>query len=180
MKILSILIVVLLLYIGITYNKCVKLINYVKEAFSTMDVYMKKRWDLVPNLVEAVKGYASHEKNTLEEIVSLRKLNYFSLSQDEKVDVSDKLALGLSKLIAIAENYPELKASDSFMNLQKELSKIEEDIANSRKYYNGCVREFNTFIQMFPTNLLARIFNFKEQKLFEINENQRENVKVSL
>ncbi len=172
-------VVLLLIFVASVYNKCIKLLNYIKEAFSTMDVYMKKRWDLIPNLVETVKGYAQHEKNTLEEITSLRNLHYSELSQEQKVDVNNRISLGLSKLIAVAENYPDLKASQNFINLQESLSKIEEEIANSRKYYNGCVREFNTLIQMFPINLIALIFNFKEQKLFEIDESQRENVRVS-
>ena len=169
----------LLFFVGGTYNKCVKLLNYVKEAFSTMDVYMKKRWDLIPNLVETVKGYVAHEKGVLEEITALRNTNYTNLSPDEKIDVNNKLAYGLSKLIAVAENYPDLKASSNFTELQTQLSHIEDEIASSRKYYNGCVREFNTYIQIFPSNVIAGIFNFKEQKLFEIDESQRENVKVS-
>ncbi len=169
----------ILFFVGGTYNKCVKLSNYVKEAFSTMDVYMKKRWDLIPNLIETVKGYVAHEKGVLEEITALRNKNYTNLSQEEKMDVNNKLGLGLSKLIAVAENYPDLKASSNFTQLMGQLSQIEDEIANSRKYYNGCVREFNTFIQIFPSNLIASIFNFKEQKLFEIDESQRENIKVS-
>ena len=179
MLIILIAILILFFAVGLIYNKCIKLINYVKEAFSTMDVYLKKRWDLIPNLVECVKGYVSHEKSTLEEITSLRNLSYTNLSQEQKVDINNRLGLGLSKLIAVAENYPELKASDNFIKLQDELSNIEEDIANSRKYYNGCVREYNTYIQLFPINIIANSFNFKEQKMFETQENERENVKVS-
>ena len=179
MLFLAAIILALVLIVGFAYNNCIKLLNYVKEAFSTMDVYLKKRWDLVPNLVEIVKGYAAHEKSVLEEVTSLRNLNYADLNQEQKMDINNRLGLGLSKLIAVAENYHDLKASESFVKLQSELTKIEEDIANSRKYYNGCVREFNTFIQMFPINLLAGLFNFKEQKLFEIDESQRENIKVS-
>jgi len=173
-------IALILLFVAFTYNKCVKLLNYAKEAFSTMDVYMKKRWDLVPNLVETVKGYAAHEKNTLEEVTKLRNKNYAALDMDEKININNRLALGISKLIAVAENYPDLKASEAFRDLQTELTKIEEDIANSRKYYNGCAREYNTFIQVFPSNLIASCFNFKEQKLFEIDGAQRKSVKVSL
>ena len=179
MLFLTAVVVAVILIAGFTYNNCVKLLNYVKEAFSTMDVYLKKRWDLIPNLLETVKGYAAHEKGVLEEIASLRNLNYADLNQEQKVDINNRVGLGLSKLIAVAENYPDLKASESFVKMQSELTKIEEDIANSRKYYNGCVREFNTFIQIFPVNFLAGFFNFKEQKLFEIDESQRENVKVS-
>ena len=173
-------VLLILLYIGLTYNRFVKLFNYIKEAFSTMDVYLKKRWDLIPNLVETVKGYATHEKNVLEEVTSLRNMNYSNLSNSEKIDVNNKLSFGLSKLIAIAENYPDLKASTHFGELQKELTQIEDEIANSRKYYNGCVREYNTLIQIFPSNIIATSFNFKEQKMFEIDESQRENIKVSL
>ena len=174
-----IIILLLFMYIGSMYNKCVKLLNYVKESFSTMDVYLKKRWDLIPNLVETVKGYVEHEKGTLEEITSLRNLHYSELSQDQKVDVNNKLAYGLPKLIAVAENYPDLKASATFIQLQQDLTRLEEDIANARKYYNGCVREYNTHIQLFPAVLVANAFNFKEQKMFEIDEVQRENVNVS-
>lgn len=177
---ISAVVVIILLFITFTYNQCIKLLNYVKEAFSTMDVYLKKRWDLIPNLVETVKGYSRHEKSTLEEVTALRNLSYVNLSQEQKVDINNRIDIGLTKLIALAENYPELKASENFSKLQTELSTIEEDIANSRKYYNGCVREFNTFTQLFPINIIAKMFNFKEQKMFEIDSPQRENVKVSL
>ena len=100
-------------------------------------------------------------------------------TNDEKMNINSELGFGLAKLIAVAENYPDLKANQNFSNLMQELSTVEDDIANSRKYYNGTVREFNTFIQLFPTNIIAAIFGFKEEKLFEINENQRETVKVS-
>ena len=166
-------------YIIVFYNRCITLKNFIKEAFSTMDVYLKKRWDLIPNLVETVKGYATHEKGVLEEITALRNKNYTNMSNEEKMDINNQLSLGLSKLIAVAENYPDLKASENFMKLSDELTKVEEDIANSRKYYNGCVREFNTSIQTFPNNVLANIFSFKEEKLFEIDELERQNVKVS-
>ena len=174
-----ILIILLLSYIIGVYNKGITLRNYIKEAFSTMDVYLKKRWDLIPNLVETVKGYVSHEQDVLKKITELRNKNYSGLSDAEKMNLNSELGFGLAKLIAVAENYPDLKANQNFSNLMQELSLIEEDIANSRKYYNGNVREFNTFIQLFPTNIIAAVFGFKEEKLFEIDDNQRENVKVS-
>lgn len=169
----------ILLYVIGTYNKGVTLRNYVKEAFSTMDVYLKKRWDLIPNLVETVKGYVSHEQDVLKKITELRNQNYANLTNEQKMNVNSELGFGLSKLIAVAENYPDLKANQNFSTLMQELSAIEEDIANSRKYYNGTVREFNTFIELFPTNIIAAIFGFKAEKLFEINDKERENVKVS-
>ena len=174
-----VLIILLLSYIIGVYNKGITLRNYIKEAFSTMDVYLKKRWDLIPNLVETVKGYVSHEQDVLKKITELRNKNYSGLSDAEKMNLNSELGFGLAKLIAVAENYPDLKANQNFSNLVQELSLIEEDIANSRKYYNGNVREFNTFIQLFPTNIIAAVFGFKEEKLFEIDDKQRENVKVS-
>ena len=171
-------IVVPLIFIVKYYNKFVILKNYIKEAFSTMDVYMKKRWDLIPNLVETTKGYMQHENEVLEKITQLRNQNYGFLSNKEKMDVNNKLTLGLSSLIATAENYPDLKANENFNNLMNELTNIENDIANSRKYYNGTVREYNTAIQLFPAVIIANIFNFEEEKLFEIDSSQRENVEV--
>ena len=160
------------------YNKFITLRNYIKEAFSTMDVYLKKRWDLIPNLVETTKGYMQHENVVLEKITQLRNQNYGFLNNKEKMDINNKLTLGLSNLIATAENYPDLKANENFNNLMNELTNIENDIANSRKYYNGTVREYNTAIQLFPAVIIANIFNFKEEKLFEIESAQKENVKV--
>ncbi len=173
-------IVLILIYFGVTYNSFVKLSNTVKEAFSTMDVYLKKRWDLIPNIVETVKGYAKHEKSTLKEIIELRNSTYDNMSANEKVDVNNKLSQGINKLMAIAEAYPDLKANENFKDLSQQLTKVEDDIANSRKYYNGAVRIFNDKVQMFPSNIVAGILGFKEQKMFEANETERENVKVKL
>ena len=173
-------IVLILIYFGVTYNSLVKLNNTVKEAFSTMDVYLKKRWDLIPNIVENVKGYAKHENSALKEIVELRNSTYDSMSSDEKVDVNNKMSQKINKLMAIAEAYPDLKANENFRDLSEQLTKVEDDIANSRKYYNGAIRIFNNKVQMFPSNIVARILGFKEQKMFEVSENERENVRVKL
>lgn len=173
-------ILVLLVYGFTTYNGFVKLNNQVKEAFSTMDVYLKKRWDLIPNIVEIVKGYAKYEKDTLKEIVELRNSAYNKMSNSEKVDTNTKLSNGLSKLMAIAESYPELKANENFRDLSNQLSKVEEDIANSRKYYNGAVRVYNNKVQLFPSNIIASMLGYKEQKMFEITDDEKENVKVEL
>lgn len=169
----------IIVYIVNAYNKGIILKNYVKEAFSTMDVYMKKRWDLIPNLVETTKGYMTHEQNTLTKIAELRNQNYSDLNNDQKMDINSQLGFGLSKLIAVAENYPELKANENFAKLMDDLSSVEEDIANSRKYYNGTVREYNNFTELFPTNIIASIFGFRAEKMYEINDSERENVKVS-
>ena len=126
-------IALVLLYVFTTYNSFVSLKNRVEEAFSTMDVYLKKRWDLIPNLVETVKGYAKHEENTLKQITELRTSSYDDMSASEKVAVNEKLSQGISKLIAISEAYPELKANENFNNLSNQLQAVEEDIANARK-----------------------------------------------
>lgn len=174
------LIIILLLYVFATYNGLIKSNNLVKEAFSTMDVYLKKRWDLIPNLVEVVKGYAKHEKETIEKITSLRTNSYESMSMDKKININEQLTQGLSRIMAISENYPDLKASQNFMELSHNLTKIEEEIANSRKYYNGTVRIFNNKTQMFPSNIVASMFGFHSATMFEANAEEKNNVKVNL
>ena len=171
-------IALVLLYVFTTYNSFVSLKNRVEEAFSTMDVYLKKRWDLIPNLVETVKGYAKHEENTLKQITELRTSSYDDMSASEKVAVNEKISQGISKLIAVSEAYPELKANENFNNLSNQLQAVEEDIANARKYYNANVRNMNDKVQMFPSNIIANIFGFKSREMFEVDEAQRENVKV--
>ena len=173
-------IAVLVIYLIVQYNAFVKANNIVKEAFSTMDVYLKKRWDLIPNLVEVVKGYAKHEKETFNQITSLRTNSYDSIPMDKKINVNEQLGQGITKIMAIAENYPELKANENFAKLSADLTKIEDEIANSRKYYNGAVRELNNEIQMFPGNIVAGVFGFKQANMFETNAEERNNVKVSL
>ena len=173
-------VVVLLLLVFTTYNGFVKLNNKVEEAFSTMDVYLKKRWDLIPNIVETVKGYAKHEKSTLEEVINLRNSSYDKMNTNDKVETNNKLSQGISKLMAIAESYPELKANENFKDLSSQLTRVEDDIANSRKYYNGTVRIFNDKVQMFPSNIIASIFGYKVKNMFEANEFERENVKINL
>lgn len=170
----------ILLFSFITYNNLVNLNNKVVEAFSTMDVYLKKRWDLIPNLVETVKGYAKHEKDTLESVINLRNGSYDNLSDEEKIDLNNKLANKISKVMALAENYPDLKASDNFKNLSKQLTQVEDEIANSRKYYNGVVRIFNNKVEMFPSNIIANLFHFKKKSMFEIKNYERKNIKVEL
>lgn len=164
----------------IIYNSLIKSRNLVKEAFSTMDVYLKKRWDLVPNLVEVVKGYTSYENNTLTKITELRANAYNDLTMDKKININEQLTNAISSIIAVSENYPELKASENFLNLSKSLTKIEDDIANSRKYYNGTVRIYNNKIQMFPSNIVASLFSFKEASMFEAGIEEKNNVKVDL
>lgn len=173
-------VVIILICIITEYNSLVESKNMVKEAFSTMDVYLKKRWDLIPNLVEIVKGYIKHEKETLEKVTELRTKSYESMSNEKKINLNEQISVGMAKLLAIAENYPELKANTNFINLSKELVNIENDLANSRKYYNGCVKKYNNQVQIIPSNIIAKIFHFKEAKMFEANSEERNNVKVEL
>ena len=176
--ILVVVIVLIILYLISCYNKFVKLNNMVEEAFATMDVYLKKRWDLIPNLVNTVKGYAKHEQETLEKVIGLRTGSYDSLSPEEKIEANKQLSAGITKIMALAESYPDLKANQNFMDLSNQLTGVEEDIANSRKYYNAVVKKFNDAIMVFPSNIVASIFKFKSKKMFEIDNSERENVKV--
>ena len=173
-------IVLIVIYALAIYNSFVQLNNKVKEAFSTMDVYLKKRWDLIPNIVETVKGYAKHEKTTLTEVVELRNSAYEKMSDQEKIKTNEQLSSGINKIMALAEAYPELKANENFKDLSNQLTKIEDDIANSRKYYNGVVRIYNNKVEMFPSNIFAGLFGYKSKAMFEASANERENVKVEL
>ena len=173
-------IVILLIYILITYNSFINSRNLVKEAFSTMDIYLKKRWDIIPNLIEVVKSYSKYEKETLTKITSLRSSSYDELTMNNKIDINEELSKSLSNIFAVSENYPELKANELYTNLSNNLISIEDEIANSRKYYNGTVRNFNNKIQMFPNNILAKLFRFKEFKMFEANAEEKNNVGVNL
>ena len=167
-------IVLIIAYALITCNTLIKLKNQVKEAFATMDVYLKKRWDLIPSIVETVKGYAKHEKSTLEEITTLRNKVY------EKIDTNNHMSPEITKLIALAESYPELKADKNFRDLSNQLTKVEDEIAHSRKYYNATVRVYNNKVQMVPSNIIALILGYKTETMFEAKSEEKENVKVEL
>ncbi len=175
-------VLVIVFYFFITFNKLVKLKNMVKESFATMDVYLKKRWDLIPNIVETVKGYAKHEKDTLKEIVEIRNSvkSYDNLSDEQKLKTNEQITGGITKLMALAEAYPDLKANENFLSLQQSLSKIEDEIAESRKYYNAVVRNYNNKVEMIPSNIVAKILGYKSKAMFEANESERESVKVKI
>ncbi|MDE5973901.1 MAG: LemA family protein [Eubacterium sp.] len=161
------------------YNTLVKLRNSVEEAFATMDVYLKKRWDLIPNIVASVKGYAKHEAETLQNVITARNARYQDLSVDEKLEANKELSRGLASINVVAEQYPQLRANENFMNLNNQLQRTEDDIANARKYYNAVVKSYNNKIQMFPSNIVASMFNFKRQTMFAVESSEeRENVKV--
>ena len=144
------------IYIGATYNALVKLKNSVEEAFSTMDVYLKKRWDLIPNIVESVKGYAKHEAQTLQNVISARNMRYTDMTEEQKLQANTGLARGLAAIHVLAEQYPDLKANQNFLDLNNQLQRTEEDIANARKYYNAVVRNYNNKTEMFPSSIVAK------------------------
>lgn len=172
-------VVVLALWAMGVYNSLVTIRNKVEEAFSTMDVYLVKRYDLIPNLVETVKGYAKHESGTLEAVIAARNAAQSSGTIEDKIANENVLTGTLGKLFALTESYPDLKANAGFLDLQSQLKSLEEDVANARKYYNGAVRQYNTQIQVFPTNILAGMFKFTKKPLFEVEEDsQRKAVKV--
>ncbi|MBR5128632.1 MAG: LemA family protein [Firmicutes bacterium] len=172
-------VVIAIIVIGM-YNSFIKLKNNCEEAFATMDVYLKKRYDLIPNLVETVKGYATHEKETLEKVIAARNMAQEAGTMEEKLAGENMLAGSLKSLFAVAEGYPDLKANTNFMDLQGQLKAVEEDIANSRKYYNAVIKQFNTKCEMFPSNIIASIFKFEKKPMFEVDApEERQNVKVS-
>lgn len=172
-------IVLLILYVWSLYNGLVTLKMRVGEAWSQIDVQLKRRADLIPNLVETVKGYAKHEKSIMTAVTDAHKAMLGAKSLDAKAKASDSLSGALGKLLAIAENYPQLKANDGFIQLQKELSDTEDKVAYSRQYYNSSVLEFNTKIQVFPNSLLASGLGFTGKEFFGATEADRKPVKVN-
>ena len=176
---MGVLVLLIIVYYWATNNTLIKKKNDAEEAFATMDVYLKKRYDLVPNLVETVKGYAKHEKDTLTNIIEMRNKAVSAQTIDEKVKAENNLAAGLKTIFALAENYPQLKADTNFYNLQNQLMALENDIANSRKYYNAVVKSFNNTIQIFPNSIIARAQNYKKMSMFVVDdEAERKNVQV--
>lgn len=160
------------------YNGVITLRNKVEAAFADIDTQLKRRYDLIPNLMETVKGYMKHEKGTLEEIVKLRGQAMGAGNMKDQSQAEGLLTGALKSLFALAENYPDLKADTSFLELQENLSEVEEHINSARRYYNGTVKDFNTKIQLFPGNLVAGIFGFTNKEFFEAEEVEKENVKV--
>jgi LemA protein len=172
-------VVLLALYAVGIYNKLVKLKNLVAEAWSGIDVQLKKRYDLIPNLVETVKGYAAHEKETFESVTRARAAAQQANTVEGQQAAEKNLSGALMNLIAVAERYPELKANTNFLDLQSKLSEVEGDIEKSRRYYNGNVREQNTLIESFPSNIIANAFGFVKSAFFELdNPAHKENPSV--
>jgi LemA protein len=164
----------LLLLFGLLYNKLVKLRNAVRSSWSDIDVQLKKRFNLVPNLVETVKGYASHEKSLFEEVTKARSKAMESNTTQESAASNNQLTGMLSKLFAVVENYPDLKANTNFLQLQQQLQEVEDTIERSRRYYNAVVRDYNTAVESVPTNIIASMFNFRQEEFFQLDDPRSE------
>ena len=173
-------ILIILIWAIVSYNSLIKLRTSCEEAFSSMDVFLKKRYDLIPNVVETVKGYAKHESETLERVVNARNSAVSASSAEEQLKSDNVMQSALKSLFALAEAYPDLKANRNFIALQSQLGEIETEIERSRRFYNAVVKRYNVKIDMFPSNIIASMFRFAKKPFYEISDSaQRENVKVS-
>lgn len=176
--VILVIVVLLALFVISTYNGLVSLRNKVRDQFSQIDVQLKKRSDLIPNLVETVKGYAKHEEGTLEKVIQARNTYLTAESIDDKVKASNQITQAVSKLFALAEAYPDLKANENFLDLQTQLKEIEDKISYARQFYNDSVLMLNNKIEMFPSNFVASMFGFKKENFFEATEEEKKNVEV--
>ncbi len=173
------LVVIVLLWIVAAYNGLITSRNEAENAWAQIDVQLKRRFDLIPNLMETVKGYMKHEKELLENVTKARAAVMSAQSVDKKAEASNMLSSTLKSLFAVSENYPKLRANENFMQLQEELTGTENKIAYSRQHYNDAVMIFNTKLEMFPTNTIAGIFSFRKKDFFNAPEDEKKNVKVS-
>jgi len=176
--IILIVVVVLVLGIVILFNSLIRLRNQVKNAWAQIDVQLKRRTDLIPNLVETVKGYMKHEKTVLESVTRARTSMMNAGSVEDKAEKSNMLSDTLKSLFAVSENYPDLKANTNFLQLQEELSGTENKISYARQHYNDIVMHFNTKKQTFPNNMFSNMLGFKDEKMFETSEEEKKNVKI--
>ena len=160
--------VIVLLLVVITYNRLVRALNMVREAWSGIDVQLKRRYDLIPNLVAAVRGYAEYERSVQAQLAALRAPALDSAQPHERGSAENELSRSLKGLFALAEAYPQLQASEQFLNLQRELAAIEDQVQFARRYYNGSVRDYNILIHSFPSNLIAGLFHFTPREYFEL------------
>ncbi len=176
--IVAIIIILVLWLIGI-YNTLIRAKNRLEESWSDITVQLKRRYDLIPNLIETVKGYAQHEKETLEKVIQARNLAMTAGNPNDKITAETNLSATLKTIFALSESYPELKANQNFLQLQEELADTENKIQAARRFYNANVRDFNTKIQTFPNRLIAGGLNFTAREFFETNEAAKENVKVN-
>lgn len=177
MIIVIIIIVIIVLALILLYNHLVGLNIRCKNAWAGIDNQLKRRYDLIPNLVEVTKGYANHERETLIEVIKIRNDEG---TMNERAKESEEVSNSVKNLLAVAENYPDLKANELFKNLQIELTGTEDKIAFARQFYNDSVQKYNTAIMSFPNNILAKMMNYKEKEYFQVNESEKQTVKVDL
>lgn len=168
--VLLVLAAALVLWAIAIYNRLIKLRNMKEEGWSGIDVQLKRRSNLIPNLIETVKGYMDHERSVLQEVTELRTRSMNASSMDAKIEAESALTRVLGKLFAVAENYPDLKANQNFIDLQQQLAEVEDQIQMSRRYYNGTVRNLNVAIETFPNSIIAGMFNFEKGEFFEIED----------
>lgn len=166
------------IYFISTYNSFVKLRNQAEEANAGIDVHLKQRYDLIPNLVETVKGYAKHESGTLEAVIKARNSAMSATTMEERDNANNVLSGTLKSLFALSESYPELKANSNFLDLQQKLSEIEKGLLNARKYYNAIAKQMNSKVEMFPSNLVASMTGFKKLSYAEVEEAAKQRVEV--
>ena len=175
--IIAVLLLIIFYFIGV-YNKLVNGRNKVKDQFSQIDVQLKRRVDLIPNLVETVKGYAKHENNTLKEVIEARNKLNSATGINEEIDANNQLTGALNRLFALSEAYPDLKANENFISLQNDLKDTEDKISYARQFYNDTVLSYNNLVEMFPSNIVANMFKFTKYELFKIDEKEKESPKV--
>ena len=175
--IIAMLLLIIFYFIGV-YNKLVNGRNKVKDQFSQIDVQLKRRVDLIPNLVETVKGYAKHENNTLKEVIEARNKLNSATGINEEIDANNQLTGALNRLFALSEAYPDLKANENFISLQNDLKDTEDKISYARQFYNDTVMVYNNKVSMVPSNIIASLFKFNKEAFFEANETERQNVQV--
>ena len=177
--ILIIIVVLILIYLGLTYNSFVVLRNRVKDQWAQIDVQLKRRFDLIPNLVETVKGYAKHEKGTLEDVIKARNTFTTATTPEAEMKASGELTQCLSKLMMLTESYPELKANENFVSLQNDLTETEDKISMMRQFYNDVVLKYNNKVQTIPSNIVASLCGFKSEAFFQVAEEEKNAPKVS-
>jgi LemA protein len=176
---LYIVLAIIVLWLIVVYNGLIRVVNQAKEAFSDIDVQLKRRYDLIPNLVESVKGYAAHEAGVFEKVTEARS-NAMQATGTARAEAENQLSGALKSLFAVAENYPQLKANENFLSLQNELTDTEDKIQAARRFYNGMVRDLNIKIQVFPSNIIANIFGFKKMDFFgnDLTDAEKQPVQV--
>jgi LemA protein len=176
-----IILIVVVIIIGLLislFNRLAKQKVLVDEASADIETFLKQRYDMIPNLVEIVKGYAKHEKDTFEKVTEMRSKAMSASSLEDKMKYEKELSAGITQIFAVAENYPDLKANENFKELQTSLKDLEDNIQKARRFYNGTVRDFNTMIAVFPNNIMAGILGYKAMPFFEASEEEKENVKI--